>query len=314
MKKQILLASAILASSLLLAGCRDTAMVRAAGNVTTYLVLTQVGLYEGAKGEDVAEKFLENTITYEAEAGSALPGSDKITATSGATFDGWVAYEGTGALTKYTTVPNENGKVLYAYFTGGDGTPIPPEPEVTTHTIHVPAMFSNYYVWNGDSKMADWPGKALTNEDATWKVATFNVGSYVNIIFNGTNGQTIDLEIPAEGEWWMQVGTVKDGDNYAARFVSKKPESTTYENTVVGREYIINVPEQYTHYYCWGAYATAAWPGDALVNHQAKFTAGASGKVNIIFNNGSDAVKTGDLELPAEAGTYTFNGTSFVAA
>lgn len=315
MKRNIILASAIIATSLSLVGCR-TEMARAAAEVTTYLVLTKVGLYEGNPGETVEDKFLENTITYVAEAGSTLPGSDKITSTSGATFDGWVSYEGTGALTKHTVVPSKNNSILYAYFTGGDGTPTPPDPGTITHTIHVPSGFTNYYVWNGDNKMADWPGKTLTNEDTDWKKATFNVGSYVNIIFNeGASGsQTVDLTIPETGEWWMQIGVNKEAGKYAARFVSEKPTSTTYENTVNVRHYDITVNGVYENYYCWkdgGAAITAAWPGDPLVEKHAIFDTEPTGLYKIIFNGTYG--QTSDLELPLEGGSYTWTGSAFVA-
>ena len=54
--------------------------------VSTYLVLTENGLYNGEVGQDYSELFLENTIKYEAEAGSELPGKDVVTNTVNGVF------------------------------------------------------------------------------------------------------------------------------------------------------------------------------------------------------------------------------------
>lgn len=86
------------------------------GEITTYLVLSAVGQYNGAAGENFSELFLENAVAFKAKAGSALPGKDSITAGASAEFDHWEAYEGTGFPTIYTTVPNEDGKILYAFY------------------------------------------------------------------------------------------------------------------------------------------------------------------------------------------------------
>ncbi|MCR5490556.1 MAG: hypothetical protein K6F32_00300, partial [Bacilli bacterium] len=128
-KGLLILASA----SLTLAGCSsvmanldaEPAYLQAGDTNTIYLVLSKIGQYSGTQPvkETIEDKFLENAIVYTAEVGSALPGSDEITATSGAEFQSWVSYDGTGALTEYTTVPSESGKILYAYFgNNGSGT------------------------------------------------------------------------------------------------------------------------------------------------------------------------------------------------
>lgn len=189
------------------------------------------------------------------------------------------------------------------------------QQDTSTHRIHVPALFSNFYVWSGMDSMAAWPGTALAEEDETWKIASFDAGSYVNIIFNGSEGQTADLDIPAAGEWWMQVGANKEAGKYAARFVDSKPAETTFENTVQVRHYDITVNGVYEYYYCWqdqGAPVTAAWPGDPLVEKHAIFDVALTGSFKIIFNG--QYGQTSDLDLPEQAGSYTWTGTEFVGA
>ena len=90
-------------------------------DITVYLVLTKIGKYEGQAGDDVPEYFLENAIKLETKVGADLPGADKVTSTSGATFQGWMKYDGNGAPTKYTKAPNKNHQILYANFSGGSG-------------------------------------------------------------------------------------------------------------------------------------------------------------------------------------------------
>jgi len=93
-------------------------------NVTVYLALTSIGLYQGAKGNNIEAKFLENAIEYTALSGSELPGSDVVTSSNkSAVFVSWFCYEGKGAPTVYTKVPSESGKILYANFTATDEKP-----------------------------------------------------------------------------------------------------------------------------------------------------------------------------------------------
>ena len=101
--------------------------------VTTYLVIGENGRYNGEAGKDIASLYLEYTVEFVAKVGEPLPTATEITSTvEGSTFKYWQCYEGNGALTQYTTVPNARGKILYAYYSGGSGsvTPTPtPEPD-----------------------------------------------------------------------------------------------------------------------------------------------------------------------------------------
>lgn len=97
------------------------------GDVTTYLVLSSVGLYKGTVGTTVTDKFLDNTVVFIAKPGTALPGKEDVTHLYGnADFDHWYAYEGAGAPTVYTTVPSTNGKILYASWIENGKDPVNP--------------------------------------------------------------------------------------------------------------------------------------------------------------------------------------------
>ena len=99
------------------------------GDVTVYLVLSSVGLYNGKKGDDIPSMNLENTIALVLAVGSALPGKESITHSYGsAEFDYWAAYDGAGAPTVYTKVPAVNNKILYAQFVANGQTPVTPTP------------------------------------------------------------------------------------------------------------------------------------------------------------------------------------------
>ena len=99
--------------------------------VTTYLVIGENGRYKGEPGKDIASLYLEYTVEFTAEVGTALPTNEDVTSTvTGSKFQYWQSYEGDGALTKWEKVPNARGKILYACFGGGDGSqPVTPEPE-----------------------------------------------------------------------------------------------------------------------------------------------------------------------------------------
>lgn len=128
--------------------------------VTVYLVLTSVGLYKGAVGMNYADLNIENAITWTALSGTALPGKEDVTHAynTKATFESWLCYEGKGAPTVYTTVPNETGKILYANFVADGYNPTPgptPGPDPT------PGETKTYYLltsWNNGADTWDKDG------------------------------------------------------------------------------------------------------------------------------------------------------------
>lgn len=82
-----------------------------------YLVLTSVGKYNGSTGTRIEEKHLEHAVTVEGAPGSNLPNGEAVKhITSECHFKEWVAYEGKGAPTVYTTFPELHEIILYAVF------------------------------------------------------------------------------------------------------------------------------------------------------------------------------------------------------
>ena len=84
------------------------------------------------------------------------------------------------------------------------------EPIVTTMDIYVDIGTKTWttvtaHLWGGSLAGTSWPGKKLTNVSGKiWKLETFNVGDYINIIFSGNGlGQTGDLKLPEAGGSWL---------------------------------------------------------------------------------------------------------------
>lgn len=171
--------------------------------VTTYLVLTEHGLYNGEKGQDNETLFLENVIEYKASIGDALPGSDVITSEiDGITFSSWVRYEGKGVPTIHTTVP-EDGAILYANFTanpeGGSGGDISMEYDVYFKAPESWGEKVNIYIWDdNDSAKTSWPGEEMELVSEGVYKYKYDCGVYTNVIFNDGTNQTADLKSPMD--------------------------------------------------------------------------------------------------------------------
>ena len=83
-----------------------------------YLVLSSVGRYNGSSGERIEEKHLEHAVVFEGAPGTDLPGADAVKHSnpSSCSFKEWVAYEGKGAPTVYSKLPEAKEIILYAVF------------------------------------------------------------------------------------------------------------------------------------------------------------------------------------------------------
>ena len=170
--------------------------------ITTYLVLSSVGLYEGKQGNKINDMNIENAIAFVAYPGEALPGKDKVTHAYGsADFDGWLCYEGKGAPTVYSVVPEVANMILYASFKDNGNTPTPP-PDPTP--IPIPGETVSYYlrtnfmsnnqenywdcdgakifVWVWSDSLAGTSYPMSKQSDNLYKV-DLPKGSYTNIIF-----------------------------------------------------------------------------------------------------------------------------------
>lgn len=138
---------------------------RGASTHKTYLLMSPFGYldFEGAqvKGK-VDELFYENTIVWQADAGTDLPDASVVKSTvAGATFRGWAYYDEDNDNVfpdYYTKVPAKSGLALKAIFDGtnaggggggGGGTPA----ETITYTITqfadwVPNDGATIFVWS----------------------------------------------------------------------------------------------------------------------------------------------------------------------
>lgn len=155
------------------------------GKVTTYLVLSSVGRYKGQVGTTDAEKHLENVVKYEADVGTALPGKDEITHAYGsATFESWLCYEGLGAPTVYTTVPNAQGKILYANFVANGSDPVKPDPDPDpqpkeTYTYTLLTSFNNgQYNWSQDGAQIFVHAWNNNNDAKSYKMTKVDDGKF----------------------------------------------------------------------------------------------------------------------------------------
>lgn len=169
------------------------------GDVTIYLVLSNVGLYNGKKGDDIPSMNLENTVALVMAIGSDLPGKDVITHSYGsAVFDYWAAYDGAGAPTVYTKVPAVNNKILYAQFIANGQTPVTPTPdpdptipddtETWDFTLKTNFTGGNWsdanakiyaYCWDSMSNHRHYEGSKVDDNTFTFTIKA----SYENLLF-----------------------------------------------------------------------------------------------------------------------------------
>ena len=160
--------------------------------VTVYLVLSSVGTLDGIKGISYGDLHLEYTHRMQGKVGDPLPGKDRVGHIYGsADFSGWVAYEGAGAPTVYTTVPAVNNKILYAQFAPNGTAPVTPEPtpgpdvDTTAKTFTLQTNFGDQNWATGDALIAAyaWNDNAYSRTFAGTKVDdnTFTFEIYVSM-------------------------------------------------------------------------------------------------------------------------------------
>ena len=172
-------------------GGDDPSIPEPGETVTTYLVIGENGRYQGQPGVDIPSVFVEYAVEFTAKVGDPLPTKADVTSTvEGSKFVAWQSYEGDGALTQWTTVPNARGKILYASFAGGGGS-VPPQPGPGPEpTGYVTLYFAGIGAWTDETavnlginnqfvvaaKQADNNYKATVS--VTGSVSTVNV--YLN--------------------------------------------------------------------------------------------------------------------------------------
>ena len=203
-------------------------------DVTTYLVLSDEGRYDGKLGEKVPILFLENTITYVAKPGSALPDKTSVTSTQeNVEFETWLSYDGNGSPTRHSEVPSEDGMILYAFFNytgdfplvdGGGGGDIPPTP-----------TGDNYYIVGEGSFVTgtEWEPEGGIIMDVNPKSLIPNCAEYMAL---GVEFETGDLwkicnDKEPEHDWF--AGNWETGEGSAISTGAMKQQTGGYGNIEV---------------------------------------------------------------------------------
>lgn len=181
MKSKILFVSILGLTIPFISACNNNINhVDAVDNISVNLVLGQNGLYNGQKGQNDDELFLENYVLYEGISGEALPGKDVITSTSkDVEFTSWIIYDGEGTPKVIDELSNNiDGEILYAFYSyngdysdiGGGGSEIPPDPPVEemTRIYFQDASWWNkdeastyIYLWGDNGIKEEWPGEKM---------------------------------------------------------------------------------------------------------------------------------------------------------
>lgn len=192
--------------------------VRDTSSHVTYLLMSPFGSLNisdaPTKGE-VSELFYENTIIWEAAAGTALPSASQVaTSVQGASFRGWAYYDpeqSTIFPTMYTTVPTVNGLPLKAIFDGtissGGGSGGGGGGGGGEVTASFGLMFEN-----GTSKVGVSKGKNMDGKDEyLCSSVSFNAGDKFQLYdFANSSGWIANV---AFNQW--SFGSQGDGANIA---------------------------------------------------------------------------------------------------
>lgn len=207
--------------------------VPAGTEVTIYLVLSSVGTLDGITGITYGDFNLEYTYRLIGKVGDPLPGKDRVKHIyQSADFEAWVAYEGAGAPTVYTTVPGVNNKILYAQFTPNGTAPVTPDvdpdPEVdtTTKTFTLKTNFGDQNWSNDDPLIAAyaWNDNAYSRAFEGHKVDanTYTFDIYVamtHVLFvrapQGTQLNPLDWDAV-----WNQTDNLDIGSALTAQITS----------------------------------------------------------------------------------------------
>ena len=183
------------------------------GDVTVYLVLSSVGLYNGAKGTTYSEVNVEYAVKFIKPVGTALPDKTEITHLyQTADFSGWVAYEGEGAPTVYTVVPASQNKILYAQFTPNGNAPVDPgtDDPVTPATMKDYVLQTNFeggnwsaddakiyvYTWGGEGSPRAYECSKVDANTFNFSIADY----YTDLLFMRV-APDVTFNPDVEGAW-----------------------------------------------------------------------------------------------------------------
>ncbi|MBQ3417379.1 MAG: starch-binding protein [Ruminococcus sp.] len=201
----------------------------------------------------------------------------------------------------------------------------PTDPPVSQGTVYFqndPGWTTPHvYMWNGESKNAEWPGQAMTKVSGNiWKYEV--TGSWSNIIFNmgSEAAQTTDLTYPGAG--YLYTYSTGQWSVYGDTPVTPTDPPVNPTNPPVNPT---NPPSGKNMVYCkneagWGSVYAYMWTGSSSSNAQwpgIQMTK-VSGDIwsyevtgswqNIIFNIGSAQTQTGDMTYPGAG--YIYNNAT----
>lgn len=169
------------------------------------------------------------------------------------------------------------------------------------------------YMWGDGTENKSWPGVQMTKGDGNlWSYSI--TGNWNMIIFNNGSDQakTGDMSYPANGNCYNNsTGSWSNVDGGDTTTTPTTPVTPTTTPTPSGKNVVYCKDTNNwgnIHVYMWTSNAgdNASWPGVKatdlgegiwMLEYEGDWK-------NIIFNNGSDAAKTGDLTHPGTGQIY----------
>ena len=170
-------------------------------------------------------------------------------------------------------------------------------------------VFDHIYVWTDAGAITGWPGDAFENNTHKFQIQAEPGVEKFNVILNNQSSgtQTKDMFFA----YTKDVVMYYIGQGQLSTDPEAKPQDAV-KYTVT----LVDATEKYENIYLWqgGVQFFGAWPGTALVNHQASIQLEA-GKYNFIFNGGA-VPQTADLEFTVTdaAITVTWDGNAVKVA
>ena len=165
--------------------------------VTVYLDIGDIGLFEGKAGYAISEPNLSYGVKLTTKVGDPLPGSDKITTSTGQTFKEWHYYKNKASV-EYTVEKTVLGYDNLIYVASYNNDAPPPEPDYVTYTVNdIPSWVTE----------ADYTFLAMTWTSAnkqTWYPVTLS-GTSMSV--NITQDDAIGMNLVAcyqgstKGDW-----------------------------------------------------------------------------------------------------------------
>ncbi|MCR5491044.1 MAG: starch-binding protein, partial [Bacilli bacterium] len=120
--------------------------------------------------------------------------------------------------------------------------------------VYCEASWTNIYAWVGENKLCgNWPGTALKSA-GDWKYYEFPNIDFVNLIFNGSSGQTSDLSIDEKGVFYY----------YGTTWYDHEPSGDEPDIYVPKDGYPVVSEDNYRTFYQLLVYSFADGNGDGI--------------------------------------------------